>query len=63
LTVNAMLTALCFEETLNGNVFLFFLEHGPVLRPGQIVILDHAKAQGVEDVRELIENKGARLFY
>jgi hypothetical protein len=43
----------------------FFLEHFPcpLLRPGQIIILDHAKAQGVEDVRELIESKGARLFF
>jgi hypothetical protein len=27
------------------------------------IILDHAKAQDVEDVRELIESKGARLLY
>lgn len=65
LTVNAILTAMCFEGTLNGQVFLFFLEHFlcPVLQPGQIVILDNAKAHGVEEVRELIESKGARLLY
>jgi transposase len=65
LTVNAILTARCFEGTLNGQVFLFFLEHFlcPVLQPGQIVILDNAKAHGVEEVRELIESKGARLLY
>ena len=27
MTINAMLTAMCFEGTLNGQVFLFFLEH------------------------------------
>jgi transposase len=56
---------MCFEGTLNGQVFLFFLEHFlcPVLRPGQIVMMDNAKPHGVEEVRELIESKGARLVY
>ena len=27
MTINAMFTAMCFEGTLNGQVFLFFLEH------------------------------------
>jgi transposase len=65
LTVNALLTAMCFEGTLNGQVFLFFLEHFlcPVLRPGQIVMMDNAKPHCVEGVRELIESKGARLVY
>jgi transposase len=65
MTINAMLTAMCFEGTLNGHVFLFFLKHFlcPLLRPGQIVILDNAKAHIVEGVRELIESKGARLLY
>jgi len=63
--MNAMITAMCFEGTLNGQVFLFFLEHFlcPLLRPGHIVIMDNAKAHLVEGVRELIESKGARLLY
>ena len=65
MTMNAMLTAMCFEGTLNGHVFLFFPEHFlcPLLQPGHIVILDNAKAHLVEGVRELIESKGARLLY
>ena len=65
MTSHALLTAMCFEGTLNGPVFLFFLEHVlcPLLRPGHIVILDNAKAPLVEGVRELIESRGARLLY
>jgi transposase len=65
MTMNVMLTAMCFEGTLNGQVFLFFLEHFlcPLLRPGHIVIMDNATAHLVEGVRELIESKGARLLY
>lgn len=62
---HALLTAMCFEGTLNGAVFLFFLEHFlcPLLQPGQIVIVDNAKAHQVDEARELIEDKGARLVY
>jgi transposase len=65
MTMNAMCSAMCFEGTLNGQVFLFFLEHFlcPLLRSGHIVILDNATAHLVEGVRELIESKGARLLY
>ena len=58
-------TALCFEGTLTGAVFLQFLDEFlvPVLKPGQIVILDNAKAHKVEGVRERIEGAGARVLY
>ena len=35
----------------------------PVLKPGQIVILDNAKAHKVAGVRERIEGAGARVLY
>ncbi len=37
---------MCFEGTLTGAVFLQFLDEFlvPVLKPGQIVILDNTKA-------------------
>lgn len=65
LSSQALLTAMCFEGTLNGSVFMYFLEHFlcPVLQPGQSVIVDNAKAHQVEGARELIESKGARLVY
>jgi hypothetical protein len=44
-------------------VFLQFLDEFlvPVLKPGQIGILDNAKAHTVEGVREWIEGAGARV--
>jgi transposase len=56
---------LCFEGTLNGHVFLFFLEHFllPLLRPGDTVLLDNAQAHHVAQVRELIEEAGAQVLY
>jgi transposase len=65
LGIEGLKTALCFEGTLNGQVFLFFLEHflRPLLRPGDIVLLDNAKAHHVEPVREVIEQAGAQGVY
>ena len=65
LGIEGLKTALCFEGTLNGEVFLFFLHHVllPLLQPGDIVLLDNAKAHHVEQVRELIEQAGAQVVY
>ena len=65
LSSSGLMTALCFEGTLNGAVFVYFLEQFlcPLLRPGQYVMLDNASAHHVSAVRELIENTGARLLY
>jgi transposase len=56
---------MCFEGTLTGAVFLQFLDEFlvPVLKPGQIVILDNAKAHKVDGMRERIEGAGARVLY
>jgi transposase len=58
-------TALCFEGTLNGAVFVYFLEHFlcPLLKPGHIVVVDNARAHQVDGVVELIEAAGARVRY
>ena len=65
LWIEGLKTALCFEGTLNGEVFLFFLRHFllPLLHPGDLVLLDNAKAHHVEQVRELIEQAGAQVVY
>ena len=46
-------------------MFLQFLDEFlvPGLQPGQIVLLDNAKAHKVEGVRERIEGAGARVLY
>ena len=60
--INACMT---FEGTLNGDTFLFYLKNFlcPMLKEGQIVIADNAKAHKVNGVEELIESKGAKLIY
>lgn len=65
LGLQGLKTAMCFEGTLNGEVFLQFLDQFlmPILQPGQIVIRDNAKAHQVAGVRERIEGAGARLLY
>jgi transposase len=65
LGLTGLKTALCFEGTLTGAVFLQFLDQFlmPLLQPGQIVILDNAKAHGGAGVRERMEGAGARLLY
>lgn len=65
LGLGGLTSAMCFEGTLTGEVFLQFLDESlvPGLKPGQIVILDNAKAHKVEGVRERIEGAGARVLY
>lgn len=65
LGLSGLKTVMCFEGTLTGAVFLQFLDEFlvPVLKPGQIVILDNAKAHKVAGVRERIEGAGARVLY
>src|SRR5438874_11663925 len=65
LGLGGLTSAMCFEGTLTGEVFLQFLDEFlvPGLKPGQIVILDNAKAHKVEGVRERIEGAGARVLY
>jgi transposase len=63
--LSGLKTVMCFEGTLTGAVFLQFLDEFlvPVLKPGQIVILDNAKAHKVAGVRERMEGAGARVLY
>lgn len=65
LSASGMKTALTFEGTLTGHVFLYFLEHFlcPILTPNQYVIMDNASAHKVQGVAELIEKTGAKLLY
>ena len=53
------------EAATTGLIFLAFLEQVlcPLLRPGQVVVMDNLSAHKVEGVRTLIEATGARLLY
>lgn len=50
---------------MNGNVFVTYVRKVlvPVLRPGQVVVLDNLGAHLRPKVRELVEATGALLVY
>lgn len=54
-----------FEGPMNGEMFLAWVEQGlaPVLRAGELVILDNLATHKVRGVREAIEARGAGLLY
>jgi hypothetical protein len=56
---------MCFEGTLNGLVFLHYVEHLllPELQAGKVVILNHAAAHYCEEAIERIEQTGAQVLY
>lgn len=65
LSPNGLEDCMTFEGTLNGEIFLYYLNNFlcPALKEGQVVITDNAKAHKVGGVKELIESKGAKLIY
>ncbi len=65
LTASTLVTALCFEGTLTGHVFTYFIQHflAPHLGPGKVLILDNAKAHYDDEAIELIEQTGARCLF
>jgi transposase len=54
-----------FEGPMNGEMFLAWVEQGlaPVLRVGELVILDNLATHKIRGVREAIEARGAGLLY
>ena len=65
LSAEGIETAVCFEGTLTGNVFLYFIENflRERLGPGQLVIMDNATAHKVTGAEEAIKKTGAELMY
>ena len=53
------------ESATDGDVFLAFVEQVlcPRLQPGNVVVMDNLPAHKVDGVRQLIEQRGARLHY
>lgn len=60
-----MLASMTVESPTDGDVFLAYLDQVlcPVLRPGQVVVMDNLSAHKVEGVRQRIEAVGAQLLY
>ena len=53
------------EEPTDGDIFLAYVEQVlcPVLRPGDVVIMDNLSAHKVAGVRALLHRAGAELIY
>ncbi|HXK37032.1 MAG TPA: IS630 family transposase [Candidatus Paceibacterota bacterium] len=58
-------TAMVTKGAVDGLVFLGFVQHFlvPVLKPGDIVVMDNLPSHKVKGVRQAIEAAGAELWY
>jgi transposase len=56
---------LLFEGALNGEMFTQYVKEclAPTLKEGDIVIMDNLSSHKVKGIRELIEERGARVKY
>ncbi len=57
--------SMAVEGSTTKEVFETYIEHflAPVLRPGQLVVMDNLGAHKGVRVRELIESRGCKLLY
>ena len=60
-----LIAPLVLDGPIDGDSFRAYVEQflAPVLRPGQIVVLDNLSSHKVAGVREAIEAVGARVLY
>jgi transposase len=60
-----LIAPLVLDGPIDGDSFRAYIEQflAPVLRPGQIVIMDNLSSHKVAGVREAIEAAGARVLY
>jgi len=60
-----LLTAMCYQGTLNGNVFSYFIKEFLLefLTPQKVLILDNATAHKNQEALQWIESQGARVLY
>jgi transposase len=65
LTLRGLEAVMTIPGATTGEVFLAFVQHVlcPVLRKGQVVVMDNLSAHKVAGVREAIEAVGARVLY
>jgi len=65
MTSSGIKTALNFEGTMTGLVFIYFLKNFlcPLLAEGDYVVMDNASVHKVDEVQELIQKTGAKLIY
>ena len=65
MSLEGIIAPMSVEVATSGDVFKAYLDQVlcPVLRPGQIVVMDNLPAHKVSGVRERIESVGAQLEY
>lgn len=65
MSLRGMEAVMTVESATDGEVFLTYLEQVlcPKLAPGEVVIMDNLSVHKVAGIREMIEQRGARLLY
>ncbi len=64
-TIEGIQAPFLYEGSCNGDLFIQYVETVlcPILKPGQVVIMDNASFHKSQKVKELIESKQCRLIY
>jgi transposase len=65
MSLNGMIATMTIEEPTDTDIFMAYVEHllYPVLKPGDVVVMDNLSAHKAPAVREWIEKAGAELLY
>jgi transposase len=65
MSLAGMVATMTIEEATDADIFLAYIEQVlvPVLRPGDVVVMDNLSAHKVDGVRRAIENAEASLLY
>jgi transposase len=65
MTVNGVRAAVTIDAATDGEIFRRFVTEAltPVLRPGDVVVMDNLQAHKAAGIKEAIEAAGARLMY
>ncbi len=60
-----MVATMTLEEATDADIFLAYVEQvlAPVLRPGDVVVMDNLSSHRVDGVRQAIEKAEAELLY
>ena len=65
LHLDGLVAPWCLDAPMNGTAFLAYVQTQlcPALKQGDIVVCDNLGSHKVAGVREMIEDKGARILY
>ena len=65
MSLSGMVATMTIEEPTDTDIFLAYVEHllYPVLKPGDVVVMDNLSPHKAPAVREWIEKAGAEVLY